>query len=462
MAGGFTFPSHAAPPDVAEADLQALRTAIDPQELLDLALTLANIPSAAGTEQAAGQFVHDWMAAEGFKPRKVGATPERFNVIGTSGGAGRGAGAGRNLLFTAHLDTESPTGNPDLDGYKYRPATLDNPEWKRCWLEDGKLFGYPLVNDRGPMSCFLIAAKALRAAGLELAGTLYLTACPGEIGPEPMEEARGVAYLGKDIGAHYLFHHGGVAPDFAIAAEGCDFGLTWVGCGYSVFRLKLLGEAVFTPILETPENAADHPNPIYRLGRVTDALNRWARAYERANRYESEGGTAIPKAQVAAVRGGVPYAFGDGTEVCCLYLEVGLTPRQQVAQVQHALEALVVQEGLGEIEVECLVVRHGFEADAAAVSPLVGAVDAATRLTLGHPVQRAAPAYSSMWRDHNVFNMQRIPAITTGFRRWRPTPQDLVDSALIYALTALAVCGRAEALAGRATPRPVYGDNPFE
>jgi alkanesulfonate monooxygenase SsuD/methylene tetrahydromethanopterin reductase-like flavin-dependent oxidoreductase (luciferase family) len=30
-----------------------------------------------------GDFVHDWMAHEGFSPRKIGATPERFNVIGT-------------------------------------------------------------------------------------------------------------------------------------------------------------------------------------------------------------------------------------------------------------------------------------------------------------------------------------------------------------------------------------------
>ena len=105
--------------------------------------------------------------------------------------------------------------------------------------------------------------------------------------------------------------------------------------------------------------------------------------------------------------------------------------------------------------------RHGFEADAAGVAPLVGAVDAATRLTLGHPVQRAAPVYSSMWRDHNVFNMHRIPAITTGFKRWRPTPKDLADSALIYALTALAVCGRTKASDGVAHAAPVYGDNPF-
>jgi acetylornithine deacetylase/succinyl-diaminopimelate desuccinylase-like protein len=450
-----------APAAITEADRAAILAAIDEDELVALALDLGNIPSFAGHETAAGAFVFDWMQKEGFNPRKVGATPDRPNIIGTFGGAGAGTPEAKNLLFTAHLDTEAPTWNPELDAYKFRPETLLNPEWTKCWLEDGRLLGYPIANDRGPMSCFLMAAKALKKAGFALAGKMYLTACPGEIGPEPIEEHCGIAYLGKDIGAHYLFHHGGVAPDYAIAAEGCDFGLTWVGCGYAVFRLKMLGEAIFTPLLSHPEDPSDHPNPIYRLGAMVGALNRWGRAYESFNRYESVGGVATPKAQIAAIRGGVPYAFGAGTEVCCLYLEVGMTPRQTPAEILHALEALVLQEKLGAVEIEPVVVRNGFEADANAVAPLVGAVDAATRLGLGRPVERANGVYSSMWRDQNVFNMQRIPAITTGFTRWRPTPKDFVDSTLIYALTALAVCGRAASAAPESRPAPVYGDNPF-
>ena len=50
---------------------------------------------------------------------------------------------------------------------------------------------------------------------------------------------------------------------------------------------------------------------------------------------------------------------------------------------------------------------------------------------------------------------------TTGFKRWRPAPKDLADSALIFALTALAVCGRAETGEGVHRAAPVYGDNPF-
>jgi acetylornithine deacetylase/succinyl-diaminopimelate desuccinylase-like protein len=461
MADGFSPIGGAAPFAVSDADRAAILSAIDGEELTQLALALGNIPSPAGQEQAAGDFVYDWMKLEGFSPRRIGATPERSNIIGTYGGKGAGPTAGKNLLFTAHLDTESPTWNPDLDAYKFRPETLDNPEWTQCWLEDGAFHGYPIANDRGPMSCFLMAAKALKRAGIALAGKMYLTACPGEIGPEPIEEHRGIAYMGKDIGAHYLFHHGGVAPDYAIAAEGCDFGLTWIGSGYAVFRIRLLGEGVFTPLLTHPENVADHPNPIYRLGGLMTALNDWGRNYEIEHRYECEGGVSVPKAQVASVRGGVPYAFGAGTEVCNVYLEVGMTPRQTAASIQHELEALMLAHDLGEVEIETVVVRNGFEADASAVAPLVGAVDAATRLTFGRPVERAAPVFSSMWRDQNVFNMQRIPAITTGFKRWRPTPQDMVDSALIYALTALAVCGKATPTGAHSRPAPVYGDNPF-
>ena len=460
MDDGFLKFGPAAPFVVSGEDRARIAAAIDIDELVALALDLGNIPSPAGQEEAAGTFVFDWLAREGMSPRRVGAVPHRSNIIGTYGGKGR-TGAERNLLFTAHLDTESPTWNPVLDPYKFRPATLTNREWQECWLEDGVLYGYPIANDRGPMSCFLMAAKALKTAGYDLAGKLYLTACPGEIGPEPVEEHKGVDYLGKDIGANYLFHHGGVAPDFVIAAEGCDFGLTWIGCGYSVWRIRLLGEAVFTPLLTQPEVAHDHPNPIYRLGRVIESLNRWARAYEIEHRFECAGGVAVPKAQIAAVRGGVPYAFGAGTEVCNLYLEAGLAPDQEISSVLHELERLAAEDGWGEVEIEPVVARHGYEADAGRVAPLVGAVDAATRLTLGHPVQRAAPVYSSMWRDHNVFNMQRIPAVTTGFKRWRPTPQDLLDSTVIYALTALAVCGQSDTDDHRALAHPVYGDNPF-
>jgi hypothetical protein len=235
-----------------------------------------------------------------------------------------------------------------------------------------------------------------------------------------------------------------VAPDFAIAAEGTDYGVTWQGCGYAVFRIRLLGKGNFTPVLEHPADPARHPNPIYRLGPVIAALHAWGIEYEHRNRYETAGGISVPKVQIDAIRGGAPHTFGIGTDIVALYLEVGLTAQQQVGAVQRELVALMRTLDLDGFEVEAMVVRHGFEADADKVAPLVAAVCAATGQVLEQPTQRTHSVYSSMWRDHNVFNMQRIPAITTGMPRDKPTRSQMAKSALIYALTALAVCGRHE------------------
>lgn len=425
---------------ISAEDKARIEDAIDPIELTELALELGNIPSRSGEEAAAAGYVFDWMQREGLKPRAVGATPARPNIIGEYGGRGDAP----NLLFTAHLDTESPAGSAALDGYKYRQETVQRKEWTQCWLRDNRLHGYPITNDRGPMSCFLIAAKALRKAGIELSGRLYLTACPGEIGPEPIEEYQGIDYLGKDIGAHYLFHHGGVAADYAIAAEGTDYGITWQGCGYVLFRIRLLGESAFTPALTYNPDCASHPNPIYRTGKLIEALHAWTADYEVRNRYETEGGLSVPKVQIDSIRAGVPHTFGSGSEVCALYLEVGLTARQTVAPVQRELERLLRSLHLGEFEISPLVVRHGYRADDEAVAPLVGALGCATEMVRGQPLARADPIYSSMWRDHNVFNMHRIPAVTCGIPRVLPTPEDLARSAQIYALAALAICGRME------------------
>jgi acetylornithine deacetylase/succinyl-diaminopimelate desuccinylase-like protein len=430
--------SAAAPYAVTPEEYAAIAAAIDSEELVALALELGNIPSTSGNEAASGAYVYEWLRKEGFNPRSVGATPQRQNIVGEYGGEGDGY----NLLFTAHLDTESPSYDADIDSYKLRAETLDNPQWLECWREGDTLFGYPLTNDRGPMSCFMIAAKALRKANIKLAGKLYLTACPGEIGPEPIEQYRGIDYMGKDIGAHYLFHHGGVAPDFAIAAEGTDYGVTWQGCGYAVWRIRLLGKGNFTPVLEHPADPTQHPNPIYRLGPVIAALHAWGIEYEDKNRYEAPGGISVPKVQIDAIRGGAPHTFGIGTDIVALYLEVGLTAQQRVGAVQRELVALMRTLDLDGFEVEPMVVRHGFEADAVNVAPLVAAVCAASEQVLEEPTQRAHSVYSSMWRDHNVFNMQRIPAITTGMPRDKPTRGQMAKSALIYALTALAVCGR--------------------
>ena len=419
--------------------LQRIDDALDPAELQALVLELSNIPSGQGQEAESGEYVYRWMQHEGFRPRKVAAVPHRFSVVGSYGGFGR-AGLARDLLFSSHLDTEGPL-DDHTDFWRLAPD-MPPPEPNR--VEDGTFIGAAIANDRGPMSCFLMAAKALKRADIRLAGTMLLTACPGEIGPDPIDEIEGVVNSGKDVGALYMLHHGGVAPDYMIAAEGTDFAFTSVGGGYVTFRIRLFGAEAYTPILDSPANPRAHPNPIYHLGDAIAALNDWGRAYEQAHRYENEGGTAIPKVQIGAVRGGVPHAMGGGTAVCALYLEVLLTPASRVQDVRREVAGALENAGFTSFELQPVAIRHGYAADPNEVAPLRQALGGALAAVRdGQAMPNAHSVYSSMWRDHNVFNMNRVPSATMGPPRYRPTLRDLVDCTRLYALTAITICGLA-------------------
>ena len=423
------------------ADLRAIDAAIDREELVRLVLDLCGIASPVGHEAKAGQFLFEWLQREGFAPKKIGMVPDRFNVVGRYGGK-HPARQGRNLLFTAHLDTESPLYDAS-DRHSFTAESVASRVWLEAWLEGDKFCGRAVGNDRGPMVCFLLAAKALRKAGIELDGTLYLTGCPGEIGPEPAEECEGVPYLGKEIGAVYMLTHGGVAPDFVVVAEGTDLGVNWTACGYAYYRITMTGTPAFTPLSQHPEDIAQHANPIMRMGAALEVLHRWASSYHLRFRYEGAGGVAVPHVQIGAVRAGNPTNMGAGSEVCSLYVEVVLTPGQLIGDVDRDLKSAFAGSGMFGVDIEPYVVRHGFAADDAQVEPLRRALSQAHQLVRGRPVEIAQPVFSSMWRDHNIFNMNRIPAAVMGPVRWEPTIDDLLVCTRIYALAALSICGRA-------------------
>ncbi len=129
-------------------DPEAVVATIDPQEVVELALALGNIDSPTGSEGAAGQFVFDWLAANGFQPRKYALAEDRFNVAAWI----HGTGGGYNLVFNSHLDT---TLRPDAVWSARDPH---DPLYHAAWVEGDEIYGDGVVNDKGPMAAFLVAA----------------------------------------------------------------------------------------------------------------------------------------------------------------------------------------------------------------------------------------------------------------------------------------------------------------
>jgi len=412
---------------------QKVLDCIDELELTDLILALSNIPSPFPYEREAGDYVYEWMKAEGFRPRRVGMTEDRFSVIGKL----QGEGSGYNLLFSSHLDVTGPRGHV-TDSWRFKPENMDNPWWQTAKLVDGKLYGQGVNNDKGPMACFLIAAKALKQAGVPLKGDIYLTACPGEMGQEPVNEFQGPFFHGKDIGAEYMMTHGGIVADYGVAAEGTDFKVSWVEAGKTFFKITVTGSWQYTPWAEHPEDFREHPNAIVRMVPLIQALERFAVEYERKHTVHLPGGTVVPKVQIGAIRGGAPFYVSSGCEICELFLDVRILPGMVPGEALAELKDAIAQTGL-QAEVELYLFRQGYHADQGKIEPFVEALRKSHQEVLGTALEMTEPKFSSMWRDHNVFNEYGVASLTYGPTRFDPTVENMVETARVYALLALEV-----------------------
>ncbi len=407
---------------------------IDRQELVELALALGNIDSPTGSEGPAGQYVYEWLERNRFAPKKYALVEERFNVAAWLDGSG----GGYSLIFNSHLDT---TLRPDAVWSALDPK---DPLYHAAWVEGDAIYGDGVVNDKGPMAAFLIAAKAIRDAGYPLKGDLIVSAVAGEISREPVEEFQGWAYLSKDLGARFMVTHGAVA-DFALVAEGTGFGIVWVEPGKAHFKVTVQSDQprYYSPYLPRPTGIADAPNAIVRASAVIQAFEEWAYEYQQRSTFEGESGTVIPKASINAIRSGYPFNLTSTPQVCSFYVDTRILPAMNPLDVRDELRDLLKKVGVPG-KVELFLYRPGFEANG--IERFVETLRRCHEQVFPEPPQTVSPAVSSMWRDANVFNELGIPALSYGPRSASHAVKksflldDLYNAAVVYARIAMDLC----------------------
>jgi acetylornithine deacetylase/succinyl-diaminopimelate desuccinylase-like protein len=412
-------------------DASSVISRIQPDEVIDLALALGNIDSPSGSEGAAARYVFDWLAGNGFSPRQHALIPDRFSVSATI----EGSGEGYSLILNGHLDTTLRA-----EAVWSARDPLD-PLYRGAWLEDDLIVGDGVVNDKGPVAAFLIAAKAVREAGVPLLGDVTVTAVAGEIGREPIDEFASPAYLSKDLGTSFTVTHGVVA-DFALVAEGTGFGIVWAEPGMSQFKVTVRtdGPRYYTPYLPARGTTAEAPNAIVRLAPVIEAFEAWATAFQDRFRESRLGGTIVPKASINAIRSGYPYELTSAPQIASLYIDTYLPPAANPNDVRAELRGVLRTAGV-DGTVELVTYRPGYEA--VGVEPLVETIRRCHRQRFGADPEVVGHEVSSMWRDTNAFVMLGIPAVSYAPRaashaaRKAIRSQDLVDAACIYAAVAI-------------------------
>lgn len=404
------------------------------EEIAELALQLGNTYGPVGLERATAEQVHAWYQDNGIASRLIELVEGRANTVARLPGSGEG----RSLLFNAHLDTEAS--GPDYDNLM---QVLDLNR-VGGWREGDRLFGHTILNDRGCMALFMIAGRALRDACAPLRGDLVLTSVAGETGQAPVDEYRGLRYEGKGFGSSYLVQHG-YRTDYAVVAETTDFASCWYSCGANYYKVTVRGQNMYTPRLIRADRLADHPNAIVKAAPVVQAIEQWAIEFEEKRSGPTPCGEVRPKAQVGAIRGGLPWRPNRSSPYCALYVDVRTLPGEDPAEVTASLRRAI--DGVGvDAELELIMSKPGTVADG--IEPLAAAIDAShRRVRGGPPLAQAEVAVVSMWRDTNVFNAAGIPSLTFGPGRGAADVQgrghfeldDLVAGAKIYALTALQI-----------------------
>jgi acetylornithine deacetylase/succinyl-diaminopimelate desuccinylase-like protein len=406
---------------------------IHAEEITDLAVTLGNIPSPSGHEQAIGDFLFGWLEREGFQPFKQQVAEGRENVVARI----PGSGGGKSLIFNAHMDT-----------FLWAPHDVwsdgpEQPHFNGAWASEGKIFGHGVVNDKGPMSAFLIAAKALRDSGAELAGDVILTMVVGEIGGAPIDEYQGSRYLGKGVGTKHLIDHG-IFADCALVAETTQFGMTWAECGALYVKITTQGKRYYTPYIERQNASEESPNALVQMAKLVLALEDWALEYEQKNVLPIEPGEIRPKADVGAIRGGLPFRPSCCPAVCSSYLDVRLLPGADPQPILEDLRALARRTGV-QAEFEVYLHRPGYIGEN--IEHLRGSLESAHEHVFGTKAGGVTSPVTSMWRDVNIFNGAGIPSITygpgsgAGGGTTYLEVDELLRASQVYALTALFSCG---------------------
>jgi acetylornithine deacetylase/succinyl-diaminopimelate desuccinylase-like protein len=409
---------------------------IDRDKLVQFALEICNIDSAAPFEAEVAEHLYQWLKREGFIARRVGLLSDRFNVMGTL----PGTGGGYSLIFNSHMDTAVPR---QADYVHRDPA---NDVYHKAWVEGDLLVGEGICNDKGPMAAFLIAAKAIKDSGHRLKGDLLVSSVVAETSREPCDDLPGVVRESKELGTRFLVTHGGVA-DYALVAEGTGFGLVWAEAGKFWYKVTLTSDQppFYTPYLPDRTTLVASPSMLVAGAAAIAAIEKWAADYQKNNVYKSPGGTIIPKVQVGAIRSGDPYRPNMAPQVCYLYLDVRSVPAQDPLVTKEQISRLLSDIGLNNT-VELYHFRPGYEAKN--IDRLADAVRRSHRANFGGEPPDPYVETSSMWRDLNVFNELGIPALTYGPRstshsyKRALTIESLYQAACVYARIAVDLCSQ--------------------
>jgi acetylornithine deacetylase len=399
---------------------------VSEQRLVETACALVGTPSPTGSELEMAERMRGLLTELGMQVAWQEVEDGRPNVVGSLDGDG----GGPTLMFNGHMDTSYSGREWWLQGkIGFRPEAV---------VRDGRIYGLGISNMKGALACYLEAARALRDAGVRLAGDLIIAAVVGEIEKTQWgEEFRGSRYRGYAVGSRHLPSHGGAA-DVCILGEPTEKRIVLGHYGTLWGRISTTGPFVHTAFSEGRLGE----NSIVRMRDVTAAILEWAPGWEERARY----GDLRAVVNVGAIRGGFPWRVSRTPHRTDLFLDLRVPPTMPMAEARREFKDLGRELARRfpdyGIESEVYVTAPGAEIDPG--HPLVEAIDAGHRRVFGEPPERDRVRWFS---DASALTRYGIETVNYGTSSGLPGPDGenleiagLVDIAGVYALAAARIC----------------------
>lgn len=160
-----------------EQNIKQITDAIVEEEVIEFEKAIVNIPSFTTEETEVATYIHDYMSGFG------GNLEVELQEVPLEGGTVShnviarlpGSGGGKTLLFFGHLDTGP------IRGRAY--AQEEFKTWKRdpfdSSVEDGWLYGKGSQDEKGGITAWVLAAKALVDSGIQLKGDVIFVGVQG-------------------------------------------------------------------------------------------------------------------------------------------------------------------------------------------------------------------------------------------------------------------------------------------
>jgi acetylornithine deacetylase/succinyl-diaminopimelate desuccinylase-like protein len=292
--------------------------------LRELVVGLVDIPSPTGDEGPLAEHIAGTLSAAGIDAAAQPLDDRQANAWGRLAGDGTGT----DLLLYAPIDTL--TVGDEAEDVPWIGPELRPDMRPRARVDGDLVTGLGASNPKGHAACVLMAAEAVRRAGIPRAGDLLVGFGAGGM-PTNARAGNPRRNTGHGVGCSFLLERG-LWADFAVIAKP-GWTVSWQEVGLAWFEVVVHGTHTYVG----SRHRLPYDNPIAAAGDVAGRLERWFPEYTARH----TDGLVAPQGIVAAVEGGWTRMAAVTPAACRLLVDLRLSPRTTPMQAKREFGAAI-------------------------------------------------------------------------------------------------------------------------